>query len=202
MKNSDLHKLPMLCLLGILLLMSQNVAAQSSADYKKLLDKKAPEWIVNGWVNSPQLQIDQLKGKVVLIRWWLETCPYCKASAPTLNEFYDAYKDEGLEIIGMYHPKPFGRKVTAEEVKMFADAKEFEFPIAIDQEWKSLRTYWPDEVKMNYTSVSFLLDRKGIIRYIHPGGSYSKLAEPFRMEQWREDYYEIKKILEGLLRQK
>lgn len=199
MKNFAFHTHRVSYLLGILLLVTQCVVAQSSTDYQKLLDKKAPEWIVNGWVNSSPLQVDQLKGKVVLIRWWLETCPYCKASAPALNEFYDAYRDKGLEIIGMYHPKPFGRKVTAEEVKGFADEKNFKFPIAIDQEWESLMAYWPDEIEMNYTSVSFLLDREGVIRYIHPGGSYSVLAEPFQMEQWRTDYYDIKEVLERLL---
>ncbi|MGB5820945.1 MAG: TlpA disulfide reductase family protein [Saonia sp.] len=184
----------------ILVLGSYNIVNSQTKDYTSLLNKNAPEWEVKGWVNSTPLKLSDLKGKVVLVRWWLETCPYCRASAPTLNEFYSEFKNDGFEVIGMYHPKPFGRKVTEEEVKEFADVKKFEFPIAIDEDWTSLSKYWPKDVPRKYTSVSFLMDKEGIIRYIHPGGSYNKQAEPYDNEQWRQDYYTLKKEINKLLK--
>jgi hypothetical protein len=48
--------------------------------------------------------------------------------------------------------------------------------IAIDLDWKTLRAYWLDGAKREYTSVSFLIDRKGTIRYIHPGGLPKKIV--------------------------
>ena len=47
-------------------------------------------------------------------------------------------------------------------------------PVAIDRDWKTLHRWWLDEEKRGWTSVSFLLDRQGVIRHIHPGGQYVK----------------------------
>ena len=71
-----------------------------------MVGKAAPEWHVTNWMNSPELRLADLRGKVVLVRWWTAPdCPYCRATAPALNEFYDKYHAEGLEVIGFYHHK-------------------------------------------------------------------------------------------------
>ncbi len=173
----------------------------SKEEWRKLLNQPAPEFQLDEWVNSESLSIKDLKGKVVLVRWWLETCPYCKATAPSLNEFHEEYADDGLVIIGMYHPKPLGRTVSKEEVREFGDAKEFKFPLAIDQDWAVLNSYWPKHIDMSYTSVSFLLDKEGVIRYIHPGGSYSVLGQPYNDPKWTKDYHEIKANIKALLKE-
>ena len=47
--------------------------------------------------------------------------------------------------------------------------------MAVDDEWNTLNQFWLHRVPdAGYTSVSFLIDRKGIIRYIHPGGAYTQ----------------------------
>lgn len=177
---------------------SQQIMAQP-APWKQLIGTKAPEWSLDRWVNSKPLSVQELKGKVVLVRWWLETCPYCRATAPSLNEFYEKYAKKGLVIIGMYHPKPYGRRVSHEEVTRYSEAKDFKFPIAIDEEWATLKRYWFDQGGEAFTSVSFIIDREGLIRYIHPGGSYNAEGLPYNDPQWRHDYHDVKAMLELLL---
>ena len=91
-----------------------------------------------------------------------------------MNEWYQNYADSGLVVIGLYHPKPNPKKCNAEDVREFVIDKGFRFPIAIDDQWVNLKKYWLDAKSREFTSVSFLIDRKGIIRYIHPGGEYHK----------------------------
>lgn len=173
-------------------------AAQADR-WKKVIGTKAPEWSGLKWVNSEPLSLADLKGKVVLIRWWLETCPYCQATAPSLNEFHNRYAKKDLMVIGMYHPKPRGRKVTVEEVDHFRKVKDFEFPIAIDENWTVLKDYWFNQGGEGFTSVSFVIDREGVIRYVHPGGSYNKNGLPYNDPQWSKDYFKMKTVLEDLL---
>ena len=53
----------------------------------------------------------------------------------------------------------------------WADHYGYTFPVAIDAEWKTLRRWWLDgHPHRGYTSVSFLIDRHGIIRRVHLGG--------------------------------
>ena len=41
----------------------------------------APKIELQHWLHSAPLEMDALRGKVVLIRWWTEGCPYCAATA-------------------------------------------------------------------------------------------------------------------------
>ncbi|MEO5803918.1 MAG: redoxin domain-containing protein [Verrucomicrobiota bacterium] len=160
-----------------------------SAD-QKLIGTPAPEWSVTNWINSPPLELKDLRGKVVLVRWWTAPdCPYCKATAPALNEFHEKYSARGLQIIGFYHHKS-DEPLRIEEVKRFTKTFGFKFPVAIDPDWKTLHRWWLDQGKENWTSVSFLIDRRGIIRRIHPGGKYVR---------GDKDYTELKAKIEELL---
>lgn len=68
----------------------------------------------------------------------------------------------------MYHPKP-PREVTGEQVKDWA--KEIGMPgrLAIDRDWAVLDRWKPRKDRA-FTSLTFLLDAKGIVRFVHKGG--------------------------------
>ena len=157
---------------------------------ENLIGIPAPEWNNQQWINSPPLRISDLKGKVILVRFFMDSsCPFCRASAPYLNEFYSAYKIKGLVVIGMYTPKPSPMNVPIEEVQKYVKDYGFEFPVALDNDWATLNKFWLDRVPdADFTSVSFLIDKKGIVRYIHKGGQYDP-----------EDVKEIREKIEDLL---
>jgi peroxiredoxin len=139
----------------------------------ELLGKPAAEWEVAHWLNSPPLRLADLRGKVVLVRWWTAPdCPFCGASAPTLNDLDRRYRDRGLVVVGFYHHKE-NAPLDAAAVARYARAFGFRFPLAIDVDWKTLRRWWLDGGDRTWTSVSFLVDARGIVRYIHPGGQYA-----------------------------
>ena len=183
---------------SIILLMLLNINQGLIAkEGDELVGKSAPEWETLEWMKSQPLKLNALEDKVVLIRWWTETCPFCAASAPALNEFHDTFKDKGLVVIGMYHPKPPGprhQKTLEKTVKRLG----FAFPIALDMNWSTLKRYWLAESKHRWTSVSFLIDKRGKIRYIHPGGEYYKGKDKTRTEAER-DYDELKAMIEKLI---
>ena len=144
-------------------------AAAPAAD---LLGRRPPEWTVSHWRNGPPVSLAELRGQVVLVRWWTAPhCPYCRATAPALNGLHRHYCDRGLRVLGFYHHKSSSRLDPA-QVKAWADELGFEFPVAIDGGWRTLRRWWLDQVSSGWTSVTFLLDRDGVIRHIHPGGQY------------------------------
>lgn len=37
----------------------------------------APPFKFDAWINSAPLTLEDLRGKVVLVRWWTDTCPFC-----------------------------------------------------------------------------------------------------------------------------
>ena len=161
-------------LLATILASSTTAQDQSPKDPQRasaLVGIKAQDWQVKGWLNSNPVQLKDLLGNVVLVRWWTAGCPFCLATAPSLNEFYDQFHSRGLEVIGLYHHKS-DEPLDVERVHRYAKQLGFKFPIAIDYDWHTLRSWWLDNSKANWTSVSFLIDRTGMIRHIHPGRQY------------------------------
>jgi peroxiredoxin len=133
---------------------------------------KPPEWEVGDWINSKPLALKDLAGKVVLVRWWFGPgCPFCTATAPALNDFHIRYRERGLVVVGLYHHKSKA-PLDLDKVKETVGKMGFRFPVAVDHDWKTLRAWWLDDRPRGWTSVSFLLDRKGVIRHVHPGGQY------------------------------
>jgi peroxiredoxin len=158
-----------------------------------LLGKPLPDWDNDRWINSSALTLSDLKGKVVLLRFFMDsTCPFCRASAPYLNELFTDYKDKGVVIIGMYTPKPEPSPTDTATVQQYVRQYGFKFPVAIDDEWRTLRKLWLHRVPdADFTSVSFLIDKKGILRFIHPGGAYNAA-----------DVKSIRKMIEQLVHER
>lgn len=135
----------------------------------------APPFRFDGWLNSAPLTLEDLRGQVVLVRWWTDTCPFCASSAPALRALYEQYSARGLAVIGVFHPKG-GRDepLDVARVRRAVESRQFLFPVAIDWDWRTgtLRDWWLTGPERPATSVTFLLDRSGIIRFVHPGMEY------------------------------
>ncbi len=173
-------------------------APSLAAEGDELLGRRASEWNAVDWLQSEPLWLADLRGRVVLIRWWTDRCPMCLRSAPALNEFHDLYAKRGLSVIGMYHPKPITREVSSEEVRKAAEQRGFKFPIGLDLDWSNLRKFWLDGGRRRATSVSFLIDRQGRIRHIHPGPEFHKQGEG-EHAQCRFEYLELQHRIVELL---
>jgi thiol-disulfide isomerase/thioredoxin len=161
--------------LGLLLPLILGAGNAAAAEGDELLGTRPPEWTAEHWLSSEPLLLGDLRGRVVLVRFWTGPgCPYCRASAPALNEWHERYADEGLTVVALYHHKGRGGANGAdpEAVATYAEELGFEFPVAIDPGWRTLRAWWLDGRPRAWTSVSFLLDRDGVIRHVHPGGQY------------------------------
>lgn len=162
----------------------------TKAEGAELLGSPAAEWNLEHWMNSEPLTLERLRGRVVLVRWWTAPdCPYCAGTAPSLNELHSVYKDRGLVVVGIYHHKS-DAPMRVEEVTGYTSNFGFKFPVAIDPDWRTLKAWWYDKDDRRWTSVSFLIDKKGVFRHIHPGGKYA-LGDP--------DYVELKASIETLL---
>jgi peroxiredoxin len=75
----------------------------------------------------------------------------------------------------MYHHKedtPFEPSVYEDTAKKYG----FTFPIAFDPEWRTFESWMRDAkgkaVSTGWTSVTFVLDKHGVVRHFHPGGQY------------------------------
>src|SRR5262245_40441571 len=87
-------------------MLALTLVAVDATPTAQLVGKPAPAWEASDWMNSPPLLLKELRGKVVLVRWFTsKECPHCSATAPALNQLDDDFRAKGLVVVGMYHHK-------------------------------------------------------------------------------------------------
>jgi peroxiredoxin len=177
---------------------SDAASVETPREGAELIGTQAPGWETAEWLNAEPVRLRDLRGKLVLVRWWTDTCPFCRRSAPALNEFHERYVARGLVLIGMYHPKPIHRPITADLVRDAAEERGFRFAIAIDRDWSILRRWWLNGRRRLATSVSFLIDKRGVIRYVHPGPVFHREVL-HGDDRPRADFLELQGMIEKLL---
>jgi len=161
----------------------------------------APDLKLKDWLNSPPLEINDLKGKVVLIRWWTDTCDLCAATAPALRKLQDVYGSQGFQVIGVFHPKPAG-DWNVSRMQRAAARLQFSFPVALDGDWSALKRWWLNGVERSATSASFIVDKHGVIRYVHPGGEFHDSNGDSDHVVCERDFHAIEKMVSQLLAEK
>ena len=68
--------------------------------------KAAPGFSLDGFASTTKTSLDQYKGKLVLLEFWIAHCGFCIAAVPKLNSIHQTYRDKGVEVISinMYDP--------------------------------------------------------------------------------------------------
>ncbi|MEE9131319.1 MAG: TlpA disulfide reductase family protein [Phycisphaerales bacterium] len=141
---------------------------------------------------------DPKEVRATLYRWWTNTCPYCQASLPAIEKLRKEYGPKGLRVVGVYHPKPQG-KVDDEAVLAMARRFGYKGELAIDADWSQLRKAYLSSGRRRATSVTFLVDKDGMIRFLHPGPVLFPSEDP-QYEIENDDYQLLKQAIEALLR--
>ncbi|TMQ51807.1 MAG: redoxin domain-containing protein [Candidatus Eisenbacteria bacterium] len=164
----------------------------------ELIGRPAPRWTFDRWIGTEPMTLEKLRGKVVLLRWWTEGCHFCSTTLPVVDRLRKADQASGLVVIGVFHPKP-PHPVSDKHILAVARRIGFSGPIAVDGTWSTLDRYWLDgHPERDWTSVSFLIDREGVIRWVHGGGEYHPSRDPAHARCDLE-YRDLEKALSAAL---
>lgn len=145
----------------------------------ELIGRPAREFRFDRWVRGGPFRPRDLRGKVVLIRFWTEKCRFCEATLPAIEALRRRHERDGLVVIGAFHPNEPRQERSDARILEVADSLGFSGPIACDQRWRTLNHWWLDgHPDRNWVSTSFLLDRDGIVRWVHGGGEYHDSDDP------------------------
>src|SRR4051812_13696773 len=122
-----------------------------------------------GWLNSPPLTPEGLRGRVVVVQFWTYSCVNWLRTLPYVRAWAETYRDRGLVVVGAHCPE-FGFEHGLDNVRHAIRELRVAYPVVIDNDfaiWQSLANrYWP---------AVYLIDRDGRIRYHHFGeGNYAE----------------------------
>jgi thiol-disulfide isomerase/thioredoxin len=121
------------------------------------------------WLNSEPLGPAELRGRVVLVNFWTLTCINWLRQEPYVRAWSQAYRDDGLVVIGVHTPE-FSFEHEIDLVRLATKERAIDYPVAIDNDyaiWSAFaNNYWP---------ALYFVDADGVIRDDHFGeGRYEQ----------------------------
>jgi thiol-disulfide isomerase/thioredoxin len=123
----------------------------------------------SAWLNSEPLGPDELRGKVVLANFWTLTCINWLRQEPYVRAWSQAYRDDGLIVIGVHTPE-FAFEHDLDLVRLATRARSIDYPVAVDNDY----AVW-DAFANHYWPALYFVDRDGVIRDQHFGeGRYEE----------------------------
>jgi thiol-disulfide isomerase/thioredoxin len=124
---------------------------------------------VSEWIDSEPLDPAGLRGQVVLVNFWTWTCINWLRQEPYVRAWSQAYRDDGLIVIGVHTPE-FSFEHDIEGVRRAVKERDIDYPVAVDNEYEVWSAF-----ANNYWPALYFVDREGIIRDQHFGeGRYEE----------------------------
>ena len=112
-----------------------------------------------GWLNSPPLTAEALRGRVVLVQFWTFTCINWLRTLPYVRAWAQRYANQGLVVVGVHTPE-FDVERDVEHVRRAAQELGVAYPVALDSDyavWEAFSNrFWP---------ALYLIDAEGRIRH-------------------------------------
>jgi thiol-disulfide isomerase/thioredoxin len=122
-----------------------------------------------GWLNSEPLGPAELRGHVVLVNFWTLTCINWLRQEPYVRAWSQAYRDDGLIVIGVHTPE-FSFEHDIDGVRQATTERGIDYPVAVDNDYEIWRAF-----ANNYWPALYFVDADGVIRDQHFGeGRYEQ----------------------------
>jgi thiol-disulfide isomerase/thioredoxin len=170
--------------------------AKAPRDGQELVGTKMPALAFDRWIGTDDGKSLDVSGRPVLYRWWTSGCSFCAKTLPAIETLRTCYESQGLQVVAVFHPKP-PRKVSADTIRDAAKYIGFNGVVAADDSWSQLKRVWLTEERPA-TSVSFLVDAKGVIRFVHPGTTFYPSDDPQHAKE-NEAYRTLEATIEKVL---
>jgi peroxiredoxin len=121
-------------------------------------DQPAPDFALKD-INGRTVHLSDFRGKVVVLNFWATWCPPCRKELPDFAELQAEYNGKGLQFIGIATDDDGLAKV-----KPFVESAKIPYPVLLPD--PSIAAKYGE---MNVIPVTFLIDRKGVLRAHYVG---------------------------------
>lgn len=118
---------------------------------------RAPEIGLNDR-DGHRVDLASMRGHVIVVDFWASWCEPCADEMPVLEALYTSLHAQGLDVVGVSQDSSAGN------ITSFLRRVHVTFPIVHDNGHAVADRYHPSGMP-----TSFIIDRHGIVRFVHRG---------------------------------
>lgn len=161
MKRLTRNALAMACALGVLAFAAVSAVRAADMPEKLKVGDSAPDFTLQS-LDGQTVQLSKVtQTKVVMLAFWSVRCGACLGEVPYLNKINAAWADRGVALVSVV-TDGMDAATTTTTMKEAGAAPTYQ--VLLDPEFTASDTYTNFVVPH-----TLVIDRKGIIRYIHTG---------------------------------
>lgn len=120
--------------------------------------QKAPNCVLSSLSDKQRRELQQYRGNVVYLDFWASWCGPCAQSFPFMNTMHHELQGKGLQVVGVNLDEE------PEDAASFLTRRPAHFNIVADAEKRCANDFGVKAMPSSY-----LIDRKGTVRYVHLG---------------------------------
>jgi peroxiredoxin len=132
--------------------------------------QKAPNFTLPS-LRGGNVAFSSFAGKVVLLDFWAQWCEPCKRELPELEKLAREFAGRNVVVVGVNIDK------LRDNAARFAQQLGLTFPVLLDPAGNVASTY-----ELPKMPSSFLVDKKGVVRFVHEGFDGGGDVARFRKE--------------------
>jgi peroxiredoxin len=121
------------------------------------LTAPAPDFTLRA-MSGPNVRLQELRGKVVMVNFWATWCGPCRQEMPHLNRLHEKYSRSGFVLLGLnVDDDPQNAAAVAAKLGI-------QFPVLLDTDKQV-----SDRYDLKAMPSTYLIDRDGKVRFMHRG---------------------------------
>jgi peroxiredoxin/outer membrane lipoprotein-sorting protein len=108
-------------------------------------------------LEGKEVQLQSLRGQVVLLNFWASWCGPCRLEMPVIEKLHQEFRGKGLRVFGI-NDEDF------ETISEYLREYEYTFPTLIDEDQKAARLY-----RVRGIPTMVVIDRQGMVSHYRVG---------------------------------